>query len=352
MRAITIHRHGGPEEIMLDEVPRPVPGRGEVVVKLASAALNHLDIWVRSGIHGLRLDFPHVMGSDGSGTIDEIGEGVEGAFAGQGVLIDPGISCGRCEFCTKGEHSECLSFHLLGEHINGTFAEYVKVPAENIHPIPEHLSFDEAAALPLVFLTAWRMLITRGKMKAGEDLLIIGIGGGVAGAALLIGLALGARVIVTSGDSKKLERAVGLGAARGIDHNRQDISKEVRRLTDNRGVDLCFDSVGQATWTESLKCLARGGRMVTCGATSGPVVETDIRRIFWNQLTIIGSTMGNRNDMREMLRFVERTSLRPIIDSVTPMKDARAAHEKMLRGVQFGKLVLKISEQDLQLSNR
>jgi NADPH2:quinone reductase len=284
------------------------------------------------------------MGSDGSGTIEETGEGVEHISPGDRVLIDPGISCGRCEYCAKGEHSQCVTFHLLGEHINGTFAEYVLVPGENVHPIPPHLSFEEAAALPLVFLTAWRMLVSRAKLKAGEDLLVIGIGGGVAGAALQLGLAIGARVIATSGNPKKVERAIEMGAFHAFDHNELDIADEVRRITDQRGIDVCAETVGNATWRKSLKSMAKGGRLVTCGATTGPQGETDIRRVFWNQLTILGSTMGSRNDVVETLRFAQDKGLKPVIDSTFPLEEAREAHERMIRGEQFGKIVLKISD--------
>jgi len=344
MRAIAIHRHGGPDELRLDELPKPVAGRGEVTVKLSAASLNHLDIWVRNGIPGLKLTFPHVMGSDGSGTIEEVGEGGEGLLSGDRVLIDPGISCGQCEFCMKGEQSQCVTFHLLGEHIHGTFADYVVVPRENVYPIPPHLSFEEAAALPLIFLTAWRMLVTRAKLKAGEDILVIGIGGGVAGAVLQLSLAMGARVIATSGGPKKVERALEMGAFHAFDHHERDIADEVRRITNQHGVDVCVETVGTATWQKSLQSLAKGGRLVTCGATSGPLGETDIRRIFWNQLTILGSTMGNRSDVIEMLQFVEKKNLKPIIDSTYPLEEVREAHERMIHGEQFGKLVLKISD--------
>jgi len=347
MKAVTIHRHGEPEEIRLDEVPKPRSGANEVVIRLMAASLNHLDIWVRKGIPGLKFSFPHIMGSDGAGIVDRTGKGVKWLRKGDRVLIDPGISCGRCEFCERGEQSECVSFGLLGEHIHGTFAEYVGVPVENVHPIPSHLSFEEAAALPLVFLTAWRMLVTRAQLKAGEDLLVIGIGGGVASAALQIGLAMGVRVIATSGDPKKVKQALELGAHHAFNHNDRDIAEEARKATGNRGADVCAETVGAATWSKSLQALAKGGRLVTCGATTGPMGETDIRRVFWNQLTILGSTMGSRSDCREMLRFVERTGIRPIIDSTYPLEKARAAHERLMRREQFGKIVLTIGQDSL-----
>ncbi len=343
MRAVTIRKHGGLEEIRLEEVPVPEAGDGRVIVRLRAAALNHLDIWVRRGIPGLKLTFPHIMGSDGSGVVEATGSGVEGIKTGDRVLLDPGISCGECEFCRKGEHSQCVTFHLLGEHIDGTFADYVSVPAGNVHPVPPHLSFEEAAALPLVFLTAWRMLFTRAGLKAGEYLLVIGVGGGVSSAAFQLGKAIGARVIVTSGDRNKLEKALKMGAYGAIDHKERDMVAEVRKITDRRGVDVCVDSVGNATWRKSLQCLAKGGRLVTCGATTGSNPPTDIQRIFWNQLTILGSTMGSRSDVREMLRFVAEKGLKPVIDSIYPLEEAIAAQEKMEKGEQFGKLVLRIS---------
>jgi NADPH:quinone reductase-like Zn-dependent oxidoreductase len=342
MRAVTIRRHGGPSVVRFETLPDPQPGPGEVLVRLHAAALNHLDIWVRRGIPGLKLAFPHVMGSDGAGTVASTGPDVDDVSCGDRVLIDPGISCGRCEFCARGDHSLCVSFHLLGEHVHGTWAEFVKVPRENVHPIPPHLSFREAAALPLVFLTAWRMLFTRGRLRAGEDLLVIGVGGGVAGAALRLGLAAGARVIVTSGSPRKLARATRLGAHHTINHARKDFLKEVRRITDGRGVDVCADSVGEATWARSLKCLAKGGRLVTCGATTGALPETDVRRIFWNQLSILGSTMGSRTDFRNMLRFVRNRRIRPVVDSAFPLEEARRAVARMEKGEQFGKIVLRI----------
>jgi NADPH:quinone reductase-like Zn-dependent oxidoreductase len=344
MRAITIHRHGGPEELRLDEMPEPTAGPGEVVVRLKAAALNHLDIWVRGGIPGLKLSFPHIMGSDGAGIVSEIGEGVEPIAPGDPVLVDPGISCGRCEFCEMGEESQCIEFHLLGEHVDGTYADFAVVPQRNIHPIPSHLSFEEAAALPLVYLTAWRMLVSRARLSPNEDLLIIGIGGGVASAAMQLGLEMGARVIVTSGDPKKIEKARDLGVHHAFNHHERDIVDEVKKATDRRGVDVCADSAGAATWQKSLQCLAKGGRLVTCGATTGPVGETDIRRLFWNQLSILGSTMGSRKDVLDMLRFVEEKGLRPIIDTLYPLEEVLDAHNKLVRGEQFGKLVLKIND--------
>jgi NADPH:quinone reductase-like Zn-dependent oxidoreductase len=345
MRAVTIHKHGGPEELRLEEMPAPEAEDGKVLIKLKAAALNHLDLWVRKGIPGLKLKFPHIMGSDGSGVVEETGSGVKGIASGDSVLLDPGISCGVCEFCAKGEHSECVTFHLIGEHIDGTHADYVLAPQENVHPIPSHLSFEEAAALPLVFLTAWRMLFTRAGLRAGEDLLVIGVGGGVSNAAFHLGTAIGARVTVTSGDQKKVEKALEMGAYHAFNHKEQDFVTEVRKITDRRGVDVCLDSVGDATWRKSLQSLAKGGRLVTCGATTGPNPSTDIQRIFWNQLTIMGSTMGSRNDVLEMLRFVTDKGLKPVIDSTYPLEEARAAQEKMEKGEQFGKIVIKIGEE-------
>ncbi len=344
MRAITIHRHGGPEELRLDELPELTAGPRKVVVRLKAAALNHLDIWVRVGIPGLKLTFPHIMGSDGAGIVHETGEGVERISPGDRVLMDPGISCGRCEFCERGEESQCIEFHLLGEHVDGTYADFAVVPEGNLHPIPSHLSFEEAAALPLVYLTAWRMLINRARLSANEDLLVVGVGGGVASAAMQLGLEMGARVIATSGDPKKIEKALELGVHHAFNHHECDIAAEVKKFTNGRGVDVCADSAGAATWQKSLQCLVKGGRLVTCGATTGPIGETDIRRVFWNQLSILGSTMGSRKDVLDMLRFVEEKGLIPIIDTRYPLEEALDAHNKLVRGEQFGKLVLTISD--------
>lgn len=304
--------------------------------------MNHLDIFVRKGIPGIPLAFPHVLGSDGAGVIDAVGDGVSRARTGDEVVLNPGISCGTCEFCLKGEHSLCVGFHLLGEHIAGTFAEFVVAPEINTFPKPGGLPWEEAAAFPLTFLTAWRMLVTKARVKPGESLLVVGIGGGVALAALQIAKLLGMTVWVTSGSEEKLSRAKMLGADVGIDHSAGDFSREVRKATGKRGVDVVLDSVGKATWKSSIASLARGGRLLTCGATTGSDPEEDLARIFWNQLTVHGSTMGTHGEFAEMLRMFGDGRLRPVIDAVFPLSEAREAERRLEEKRQFGKIVLRI----------
>ncbi len=342
MKAVFLREHGGLDKVLYGELPAPAAGPGQVRVRVRAGALNHLDIFVRNGIPGISQEFPHVMGADGAGTLESVGPGVTGVKEGDAVVLNPGISCGACEFCLRGEHSLCVDFHLLGEHVAGTFAESVVVPAVNAWPKPQGLSWEEAAAFPLTYLTAWRMLVTKARPKPGESLLVVGIGGGVALAALQIAKMLGLVVGVTSGSGWKLARARELGADFGIDHSAADFSREVRRLTGKRGVDIVLDSVGKATWKRSIASLARGGRLVTCGATTGPDPEEDVARIFWNQLTVYGSTMGTHSEFAEMLRAVSAGRLRPVIDEVLPLREAREALRRLEEKEQFGKIVLSV----------
>jgi len=343
MKAIFINRHGGSEVIEYGDIDKPSPDSYEVLIKVRYAALNHLDIWVRMGIPGIKVNFPHILGSDGAGIVEECGSGVTQFKKGDKVLINPGISCGICEMCRKGEHSQCDTFHLIGEHINGTYAQYVKVPCANVHPIPEGFTMEESAAFPLTFLTAWRMLVSKAKIKPGEVLLIAGIGGGVATSCLQIAASMNLKVIVTSGSAEKLSKAESLGAYAGINYKKDDVFKSVRNITSGKGVDIVFDSVGAETWDTSLKCLKRGGRLVTCGATSGGMGKTDIQRVFWNQLSIYGSTMGSRGEMNELLKFMESSGTKPVIDKCFPLKDAVNAQSYMEDKKQFGKILIEIS---------
>jgi NADPH:quinone reductase-like Zn-dependent oxidoreductase len=345
MRALYFERHGGLNEIAFGEVPEVRPGAGEVVVEVKAAALNRLDLFVLGGLPGVDLVMPHVPGADAAGVVAEVGEGVAGWRAGDEVVLNPGVWCGTCEFCSRGEESLCVRFGLLGEHRPGTFAERVAVPAASLGRRPPHLSWAESAAFPLVHLTAWRMLVTRAALRRGETVLIHGVGGGVSLAALAIAKALGAQVIVTSGSAAKLDRARELGADAVIDYTRQDVAKEVRSLTGKRGADVVVDSTGAATWIPSLKSAARGGRVVTCGATTGPNPAEEIRLIFWNQLSILGSTMGSVADWNAMLAFVAESRLRPAVDSVLPLESGRSAYERMERKAQFGKIVLAVSSE-------
>lgn len=342
MKAVYFEKNGGVEALQCGQLPRPQAGPGEVLVKIDAAALNHLDLWVLGGLPGLETTFPHIPGADGAGTVLETGEGCRGLEPGDRVVLDPGISCGSCEFCRRGENSLCNTFHLLGEHYDGTFAEFVAVPFENVHRAPSHLDRNEAAAFPLVFCTAWRMLFPRGRLQPGETVLIHGIGGGVSLAALQLASAVGARALVTSHSPSKLEKAEELGALCQINYRESDVVKEVKAFTRGRGVDLVVENVGEKTWGQSLGCLCQGGRLVTCGATTGPTGRTNIPLLFWKQFEIIGSTMAGRGDFQEMLRFVEAARLKPVCDSVFGLEEARGAYERMRDGKQFGKIVIEI----------
>jgi NADPH:quinone reductase-like Zn-dependent oxidoreductase len=325
----------------------PAPGPGEASIAVRAAALNHLDLFVAAGLPGRSLAFPHVMGADGAGVIAAVGAGVTGARPGDRVMINPGISDYTCEFCRRGEHSYCVDYRLLGEHLPGTMAAYVTVPQQNLGLVPDldpPLSWAEAAAYSLVTLTAWRMMVTRAQVRAGETVLVWGIGGGVALAVLRIAKLRGARVIVTSSSDAKLDAARRLGADVTLNHATQRVAAEVRALTGKRGVDVVVDDVGEATWEDSLRCLAKGGRLVTCGATSGPKVVTDVRRVFWNHYTIMGSTMGNAAEYAEIVRVLGKGQLRPVVDRVYPLADARAAFERLARGEQVGKVVVSIAD--------
>ena len=341
MKALLVNAHGTVEQLCWGMAPDPAPGPGEVRIRLRAAALNHLDLFVLEGLPGLKLAFPHIGGADGMGTVDALGAGVEGWEPGQRVVFDPGLSCGRCSFCLRGEQSLCASFGILGEHRRGTFAEFVCVPAVNLAPAPEHLSSEEAAAFPLTYLTAFRMLFTRGRLGPGESVLIHGAGAGVSLAALQMAKAAGATVYVTSSSDAKLDRAKALGADAGVNYARDRVDKAMQELTRGEGVDMVVDSVGAATWMTSLKCAKKGGRIVTCGATSGPNPAEEIRLVFWKQLSILGSTMGSHGDFTRMLAFVTAQKLRPVIDAVFPLDQARQAYERLAKGEQFGKIVLK-----------
>jgi NADPH:quinone reductase-like Zn-dependent oxidoreductase len=344
MLACVIHGTGDLDKIQIAEVPEPRAGPGEVRVSLRAGALNHLDLFTVRGLPGTPR-FPHILGADGAGVVDTVGPGVTAVSPGDRVMINPGVSDGTCDNCRAGEHSLCVNFRLLGEHVPGTFAEQVVVPARNVALIPTldpPLTWAEAAAFSLVTLTAWRMIVTRAALGAGETVLIWGIGGGVALAALRIAKLRGARAIVTSSSEAKLADARKLGADVTLDHRTQRIAHEVRSLTAGRGADVVVDSIGEATWQESLRALSKKGRLVTCGATTGPQVVTDVRRLFWNQYTIMGSTMGNEAEYGEAVRQLALGHLRPVIDRVYPLADARAAFERLERGEQMGKIGLEI----------
>jgi NADPH:quinone reductase-like Zn-dependent oxidoreductase len=343
MRALHFTGHGDTSALVAGERPAPVPGPGEAVVALRTAALNHLDLFVLRGMPGIPIGLPHIGGADGAGTVAATGEGVAGWREGDEVVLNPGLWCGTCEFCARGEESLCVRFGIVGEHVDGTLAEYVKVPASSLGRKPGHLAWPEAAAFGLTVLTAWRMLMTRARLTAGESVLIHGIGGGVALAALAIAKKAGATVLVTSGSDEKLSRARELGADHAVNYTSADVVREVRAATGKRGVDVVVETAGQATWMASLRCAARGGRIVTCGATTGPNPSEEVRLVFWNQLSILGSTMGNRADWEAMVRAVEEWRLRPVVDTVLPLERGREGYERMASGGQFGKIVVDVS---------
>ena len=329
MKAIRIHEDGGPEVLRYEDAPDPEPAADEVLIRLAAASLNHLDVWVRKGLPSVPK--PRILGADGAGVVEALGGEVSGFEPGQRVVINPGvISNGR--------------MHVVGEAMDGTHAELVAIPARNVYPIPDELSFEDAAAFPLVFETAYRMLVTRAQLQDGETVFVWGIGGGVATAALAIAKAHGARVIVTSSSEDKLARARELGADETIDHANEDVRARVKELTDGRGADVVVETVGDATWKTTLEVAATRGRVVLCGATTGPNPPAGLHRIWWKELDVLGSTMGSAEDFEACLDLVIRGRARPVIDEVLPLSEARAAHERLEAGAQLGKIVLRIPE--------
>ncbi|HEX9660763.1 MAG TPA: zinc-binding dehydrogenase [Candidatus Binatia bacterium] len=343
MKAVRIHEHGGVEKLRYEEAPEPtLAGPNDAIVKLKAAALNHIDIWVRRGLTGIEITLPHILGGDGAGVIAEVGDRVRNIKTGDAVCLYPPSGCGRCEFCITDREYMCVRLRVLGERENGTYAEYARVPARNCFPIPPDLSFEQAAAFPLVYITVWRMLVTNAQLKPGEHVLILGIGGGVATAALQLAAHIGTHIIVTSSSDEKLEKAKTLGSEHGINYKNADFAKEVRRLTGKRGVDVVVDCVGGDGWIGSLASLAKGGRLVTCGATAGANPPTDIRRIFWNSLKIFGSTLGARAEFREVLNFMEASRTKPVVDQVFSLRDAAAAQKRLEDGKQFGKILLRM----------
>ena len=344
MRALALEGVGGLEHLGVRELPRPeLDAPDDVLVRVHAAALNRLDLFVADGLPGVALTFPHIVGSDGAGVVEAVGAGVRELHPGDRVMFNPGLSCGRCPACVDGEESLCSSFGVLGEHRSGTAAEYVVLPAVNLAPVPAGMPWPEAAAFSLATLTAWRMLTTRAALRAGETVLIWGIGGGVSMAALQVALLLDARAIVTSGSDAKLELARSRGADATVNHATADVVSEVRRLTGGRGADVVVDTVGQARWQESLRALRRGGRLTICGATTGPMVSMDLRRLFWHQWSLLGSTLGSRREYAEIVQLAHQGRLWPLIDRVVPLADGPAALARLSRGEQMGKLVIEVA---------
>ncbi len=335
--------HGDLSMLEVADVPEPEVTDGWVKIRLTAAGLNRLDLFTLGGLPGITLEFPHIPGSDGAGVVTEVGSGAQGVEPGDQVIFNPGVSCYECEYCKNGEHSLCVRYRLLGEHLPGTFAEYAVVPHQNIAKKPHTASWHEAAAFSLVTITSWRMMVTRADVQADEVVLIWGIGGGVSGTCLQIAKMLGAFVIATSSSDEKLAVARTMGADEVLNHSRVDVAKEVRAITKRRGADVVIDNVGEATWAQSLKALGRAGRLVTCGATTGARVVSDVRRLFWNQYTIMGSTMGNAAEYRKIVELLGQGELIPRVDSVFPLDEGIAAFERLESGERRGKVVVEIS---------
>ena len=341
MKAIVFQQHGAPEVLEYTAVPEPSIRPNEVLVRVHACALNHLDIWVRQGLPGVPIPLPHIPGSDVAGEVAQIAPEVTTVRVGQKVVLAPGVTCGKCPACVAGLDNRCRQFTNLGYMIDGGSAEFVRVPEVNCLPYPEGLSFEEAASIPLVFQTAWHMLVTRAELQPGDDVLILGAGSGVGSAAIQIAKFFGARVIATAGSSEKLEKARQLGADHAINHHSQKIRDEVRRITSKRGVDVVFEHVGIATWEDSIASLAASGRLVTCGATTGYDAKIDLRFLFSRQLSLLGSYMGTKSELRPVLKLVAAGRLKPIVDRVFPLAEAAAAHTYLESSQQFGKVVLR-----------
>lgn len=341
MRAVVFDAHGGPEMLRLAEMPDPEPGPGEAVVRVGACGVNWLDVILRRGETPGKPALPHVPGSEVAGEVVALGAGVSGVQVGDRVAVAPYLFCGTCEYCLRGQESLCLRGDILGLMSQGGYAEYVRVPARSLVPLPPNLSFEDGAALGLSALTAYHMLITRARLSPGETVLVLAAGSGVGSAAIQIARLAGARVIATAGSPEKLAKARELGAEAVIDHRQQDIAQEVRRLTGKRGVDVVFEHVGQATWDQSVAALARGGRLVTCGSLTGPDGRVNIWTLFAKELSLIGSYGGSRGELRTVLELASRGALRPVIHAVHPLEEAAAAHRTVEAREQFGKLVLR-----------
>jgi NADPH:quinone reductase-like Zn-dependent oxidoreductase len=342
MKALAFDTFGGPETLALRDVPDPTIRPDQVLVRVRACALNHLDLFVREGIPALKTPLPFWTGCDIAGDVVEVGGAVTGVKAGTRVAVNPNLTCDRCEYCRAGEHSLCIRYGILGEHVPGGLAELVAVRGDRVLALPDGISYEDAASFILTNMTAWRMVVTQGQLRAGQDVLILGVGGGVSSTAVQIAKLCGARVLVTSSSDAKLERARALGADVGINYSREDWPKVVFEQTGRRGVDLVIENVGASTWKQSLRSLRKGGRLVTCGATSGPIGETDIRIVFWNQISIIGSTMANDAEFHQVMGLLFAGRLRAVIDEIVPLAEGGAAQRRLAEGQQFGKIVLRV----------
>jgi len=341
MKAAIFNEYGGCDKLKYTDFELPKINYNEVLIEVKACALNHLDLWVRQGLRGPALKLPHILGSDIAGIVKKVDKITNNFKIGDEVVISPGISCGNCQFCLQGKDSYCRSYEIIGAmNYHGGYAEYVKIPIQNVLPFNFNLSFEEVASLPLVFLTAWNMLTTKGKIKMGETILIYGAGSGVGSAAIQIAKMHGLNVISTVGNDEKIQKAKDLGADEIINHNTDNLHEKIKEFTNKQGVDIVFDHIGEKTWENSIKCLKVGGRIVTCGATTGPQGITDIRYIYSKQLSILGSYMASKNELIEVLKFVQLNKLKPVVDTILPLQKASQAHKLMEERKHFGKIVL------------
>jgi len=346
MKAAYFEEHGGPEVLRIGSLDDPTPRRGEVLIEVKATSLNHLDLFVRRGMPGIKIELPHVLGSDASGVVAEVGEGVDTVSVGDRVLVDPSLTCGRCEYCVRGDSPLCRTFRVIGEHCWGGYAEKLVVPEQNVIRIPDHFSFDAAAAVPMIFVTAWRMLITRGGLRPAEDVLILGAAAGVGTACIQIAKQAGARVFAAASSDEKLEFCRGLGADVLINYDEEDFVKRIKKETGKRGVDVCVDYVGSDTWVKSLRSVTGGGRVVTCGATTGFDPQTDLRHVFYRQLQIIGSTMGTKRDLLDALKLLFNGDMKPAIGKVMHLDEIADAHRLMESRKVIGKLVIRVGDEN------
>ncbi|OGW85259.1 MAG: alcohol dehydrogenase [Omnitrophica bacterium RIFCSPHIGHO2_02_FULL_46_11] len=342
MKAIIFKEHGDIDRLIYTDVPEPKIGSDEVLIRVRACALNHLDIWTRQGMPGVPIPLPHILGCDISGEVEKIGANVTGISKGMHVIIAPGISCGSCNWCKDGWDSLCDQYKIIGFQIDGGYAEFVKVPVRNLIPISDRYSWEEWAACPLVFLTAWHMLITRAKLQKGETVLVHAAGSGVGSAGIQIAKVFGARVITTVGSDEKEKRAKELGADEVINYKKTDFGKRARDLTQGQGVDIVLEHIGAETFLKSLAALAKRGRLVTCGTTSGSAVQLDLRFLFVRQHAVMGCYMGGLEELNKAVELLNKGSVKPVVDSTFPLTEAREAHQRMLDRKNFGKIVLKI----------
>ena len=342
MKAVRFHGHGGPEVLRYEEAPDPEPGADEALVGVRACALNHLDLWARNGLPNVQIPLPHISGSDIAGVIEKAPEGEKLLAKGDEVIVNPGLGCGRCDRCISGRDNQCRDYTIIGYGVDGGYAELVKVRRDHLIRKPKGMSFEEAASFPLVFETAYHMLVTKARVGPGDTVLVLAANSGVGSAAVQIAKLLGARVVATAGDEAKMRRARELGADFAVDHYKQDVLSEVRRITDKRGVDVVVEHVGKATWPGSVKALAKGGRLVTCGATTGAEVSTDLRYVYNRELTIYGSFMSGMGELPDVVRLFEDGKLKTVVDSVYPLERAADAQARMEKSQHFGKIVLKV----------